>query len=367
MSFYQKYLEYRNFDFEKYFTGVTESQIKSLINKDRLSELDFLALLSGKALNCIESLAKRSQQLTHQHFGKVVFLFTPMYLANFCVNHCIYCGFNSHNSIKRKKLSIEEVEREAGTISSTGLKHILILTGESRVQSPVSYMRECVEVLKKYFTSISIEVYPLEVFEYEELVNSGVDGLTIFQEVYNEDIYRLMHLKGPKTNYLFRLDAPERACKASMRSVGIGALLGLDDWRKEVFFTGLHAAYLQDKYPDTEISVSLPRMRPQVGSFQPKFIVDDKDLVQAMLALRMFLPRVGITISTRERAELRDNLVGLGVTKMSAGASTEVGGHSSPEKSEGQFAISDERNVAEMKDMICQKGYQPVFKDWQAI
>lgn len=367
MSFYDKYREYKDFNFQKYLDSQSDNDIIRIINKDRMSELDFLALLSGQAEKHMELLARRAQQLTIQHFGRVVLLYTPMYLANYCVNQCVYCGFNITNDITRKKLSFEEVEQEAKAISETGLRHILILTGESRKESPVSYIRECVGILKKYFTSISIEIYPLETDEYRELVDAGVDGLTIYQEVYNEDIYKELHLKGPKSNYRYRLDAPERACMASMRSVGIGALLGLEDWAAEAFFTGLHADYLQNKHADTEISISFPRMRPHVGHFQPKCSVEDRSLVQIMLAMRLFMPRAGITISTRERAELRDNLIGLGVTRMSAGSSTEVGGHSLDEKSEGQFNISDNRSVEEIKTMIYRKGYQPVFKDWHAI
>jgi len=367
MSFYEKYLKYKEFNFEKFFEGITESDILGIINKDRLSELDYLALLSDKAGKHLELMAVRSKQLTQQHFGNVILLYTPLYLANFCVNQCIYCSFNAANKITRKKLSLDDVEKEARIISSTGLRHILILTGESRQQSPVSYIKECVQVLKKYFRSISIEIYPLETEEYAELIESGVDGLTIYQEVYDEDTYKSIHLKGPKRDYKYRLDAPERACKASMRSVNIGALLGLHDWRSEAFFTGLHAGYLQNKYTAAEISISLPRIRPHVGQFQPKCKVSDRNMVQIMLAMRLFMPRAGIAISTRERAEFRDNLIGLGVTKMSAGSSTEVGGHTLKEKSEGQFYISDCRSVEEIKQMIYRKGYQPVFKDWQAI
>lgn len=367
MSFYDIYLEYKDFNIQNYFEGLTDEHILRIIDKDRLSELDFLALLSPRAGNHLELMARRSRQLTLQHFGKVIFLYTPMYLANYCVNQCAYCGFNVTNRITRRKLSLDEVEQEARAISSTGLRHILILTGESRQHSPVSYIKSCVEVIKKYFRSISIEIYPLDTAEYAELIEAGVDGLTLYQEVYDEDTYKSVHLKGPKRNYKYRLDAPERACMASMRSVNIGALLGLDDWAREAFFTGLHADYLQNKYMDTEISISLPRMRPHAGHFQPRFNVSDKNLVQIMLAFRLFLPRAGITISTRERAGFRDNLIGLGVTRMSAGSSTEVGGHTSEEKSEGQFDISDSRSVDEIKEMIYKKGYQPVFKDWQTI
>lgn len=367
MSFYERYREYKNFGFETFFDRVSEQDIINTISKDRITELEFLMLLSQKASKYLEPMAQKARKLTIQNFGKVIFLYTPMYLANYCVNQCVYCGFNIANKINRKKLTLEEVEKEAQAISSTGLRHILILTGESRRESPVQYIKQCVEVLKKYFRSISIEVYPLEESEYKELIETGVDGFTIYQEVYNEEVYEKLHIKGPKRNYRYRLDAPERACRASMRSVNIGALLGLDDWRKEAFFTGIHADYLQTRYPDTEISISLPRIRPQCGGFTPPYVVEDRDLVQIMLAQRLFMPRAGITISTRESQSFRDNLIGLGVTKMSAGSSTEVGGHTQENKSEGQFDINDRRGVEEIKQRIYEKGYQPVFKDWQAI
>lgn len=367
MSFYSEYLKYKNFEFNKFLENITSSDIFRIINKDKIDEYDFLALLSNEAEKYLEEMAQKAHRLTVQNFGKTILLFTPLYLSNFCVNRCSYCGFNIENKIKRKKLTFEEIEEEAKVISSTGLRHILILTGESRKETPVSYIIDAVKILKKYFDSISIEIYPLKEDEYREIIEAGVDGLTIYQEVYDEDIYDKVHIAGPKKNYRFRLNAPERACRARMRNISIGALLGLNDWRKEAFMTGLHAKYLQDKYSDVEISVSLPRIRPHIGVYEDIYPVSDKNLVQIMLALRLFLPRVGITISTRENQKLRDNLIPLGVTKMSAGVSTEVGGHSSKTKSDSQFEISDKRSVIEMKEAISAKGYQPVFKDWMHI
>lgn len=364
MSFFDVYLRYKDVDIGECLEDISEEDILRIIGKDRISAMEYLALLSEAAGRHMEEMAVKARQLTLQHFGKTILLYTPLYLGNYCVNRCIYCGFNFGNHILRKKLSLDEVEQEAKVIADTGLKHILILTGESRKHTPVSYMRDCVEILKNYFSSISIEVYPLETEEYAELVAAGVDGVTLYQEVYNHEIYDEIHLAGPKKNYRYRLDAPERACRANMRTVNVGALLGLDDWRREAFFTGLHADYLQNKYPDTEVSISLPRMRPHTGEFQPICNVVDRNLVQIMLATRLFMPRAGIAVSTRERAEFRNNLIGLGVTKMSAGSSTEVGGHASKDKSEGQFDISDVRNVEEMSCVISSKGYQPVFKDW---
>jgi len=367
LSFLEELQGYQKFNFASYLNSRTALDIKQILNKDKLTPLDFLSLLSPAAELQLEALAQKAHQLTVQHFGKVIFLYTPLYLANYCVNQCVYCGFNTTNEIVRRQLSLAEVESEAQAIADSGLKHILILTGESRKHSSLSYLKNCVKVLKKYFSSIAIEIYPLLEEEYAELVSVGVDSFTIYQEVYNPDTYDQLHLKGPKKDYRFRLDAPERACKAKMRAVNIGALLGLDDWRTEAFFTGLHAGYLQDKYLDTEISLSLPRIRPHLGSFQPKSLVDDKIFVQIMLAYRLFLTRAGITVSTRECAEFRDNLIKLGVTKMSAGVSTEVGGRTSKEKTESQFDISDSRDVKEMTKAIYQLGYQPVFKDWDIL
>ncbi|MBZ4644565.1 MAG: thiH1 [Clostridia bacterium] len=368
MSFYNEYLAYKDFKFNDFFKSVTDYQVQSAINKDKLTVLDFLALLSPRAEKYLEEMAQKAHRLTVYNFGKTILLYTPLYLSNYCTNQCLYCGFNTKNKIQRKQLTLDEVEAEAKAIAATGLKHILILTGDAKKIASLEYLEDCIEILRKYFTSIAIEIYALEEEEYARLIKAGVDSFTIYQETYNEGLYDQLHLKGPKKDYRFRLDAPERACKAFMRSVNIGALLGLDkEWRREAFFTGLHANYLQNRYMETEISLSLPRIRPHVGGFQPNCIVSDKNMVQIMLAFRLFMPRAGITISTRENAQFRDNIIRLGVTKMSAGSSTAVGGHTQQEENTGQFDISDERSVQEMREAILRLGYQPVFKDWQTI
>lgn len=367
MSHYALYTKYKDFELDKLFRDIPGTLIDDAIKGEEIGSKHFISLLSSAAGDCLESLAKRAHQLTLRNFGKTVQLYTPMYLSNYCDNQCVYCGFSSKNNIERKKLNLEEVKKEAEFIFSTGLKHILILSGESREESPVSYIKDCVQILKEYFSSISIEIYPLEDNEYAELISSGVDGLTIYQEVYNEELYYKLHPVGPKRNYRFRLGAPERGAKAGMRNVNIGVLLGLDDWRKEIFFMGLHAKYLQDKFPDVEIGISIPRIRPQVAGFKATCEVSDKDLVQIILALRIFLPRSQITLSTRESPELRNNLIPLGITRMSAGSSTFVGGRivdADNQKEACQFEISDHRGVDEMKLVLQEKGYQAVLKDW---
>ncbi|MEN8904716.1 MAG: 2-iminoacetate synthase ThiH [Clostridiales bacterium] len=367
MNFYDEYNKYKNIEIDDYIGSLSENKVLNILNKDVIDKYDFLALLSAKSDKHIEYMAKKANKLTRNHFGKVILLYTPMYISNYCVNQCVYCSYNAKNNIAREKLDFNEIEKEAKIISDKGFRHILILTGESRKHSPLDYIKNSVKILKKYFDSISIEIYPLEESEYKILIDSGVDGLTIYQEVYNEDVYDKLHLGGPKKNYLFRIDAPERACRSNIRSVNIGALLGLDNWIREAFFTGLHANYLQNKYLDTEISVSIPRIRPYKGSFQSEFEVSDRELVKTILAFRIFMPRVGISLSTRENSKLRDNLVGLGITKMSADSSTKVGGHSTQSKDVGQFDISDDRNVNKIKEMLNEKGYQAIFKDWQYI
>lgn len=364
MSFYDIYLNYKDFNFESYFEDIKDEDVISVLNKNKIDKLDFLTLLSPVASKHLELIANKAHELSLKHFGKAILLYTPLYISNYCVNKCLYCSYNIENEITRKKLSLQEIEEEAKIIASSGLKHILILSGESRKHTSIEYIKDCVKILKKYFDSIGIEIYPLTTEEYKEVIEVGVDGLTIYQEVYDEEIYKKVHVKGPKANYKFRLDAPERACKAGIRSANIGSLLGLNDWRKEAFITGIHGKYLQDKYTEVELSMSLPRIKEHVGEYNEILGVNDKDLVQIMLALRIFLPSLGLTMSTRESENLRNNLIPLGVTKMSAGVSTEVGGHTLESTGNSQFEISDNRSVKEIKNVILSKGYQPIFKDW---
>ena len=367
MTFYDEVARLKDTDFASIFNLVTPSMLTNILAKKELQYHDFLALLSPKAMSLLESIAQVAHRLTLQHFGHTVLLYTPLYLANYCINHCVYCGFNATNNIQRRKLTLPEVELEAKAIAQTGLQHLLILTGESRWHSPISYIKECVALLRKYFSSISIEIYPLSTEEYAELIAAGVDGLTIYQEVYDEKAYRRLHPSGPKRDYRFRLEAPERAGQACIRTINIGVLLGLGEWRSEIFLAGMHLAYLQKKFPEIEISISFPRIRPQFGNYQPEYPVSDLDLVQSILALRLFMPRAGITISTRERAGLRDNLIQLGVTKMSAGSSAAIGGHTDAKDSIGQFEISDKRSVDEMRKTIANLGYKSILKDWHDL
>jgi 2-iminoacetate synthase len=367
MSFYNEYLRYPAEEIEDVFKNTTSEEIIKILKKDKLTVRDFLALLSPKAEEHLELMAQKAYQLTVQHFGRTILLYTPIYLSDYCTNQCTYCGFNVTNHFTRKQLTLEEVEKEAQNIAASGIQHILILTGEAANIAGICYMKQCVAILKRYFSSIGIEVYAMEEEEYAQLAEAGVESMTLYQETYNPILYQQLHVKGPKKDYRYRLDAPERACLAGMRSVNVGALLGLDEWRRDGFFTGLHANYLQNKYPGIEVSISLPRIRPTMGNCETGDAVNDRNMVQFMTALRLFMPRAGIPLSTRESAAFRNHAIKLGITKMSAGVQTAVGGHIDSQENSGQFVVSDTRNVKEMSAAILQLGYQPVYKDWQAI
>jgi 2-iminoacetate synthase len=365
-SFYETLLEYKTFDFGGYFRGVSHEDIRKSLQKDRLAVSDLLNLLSDRARDHLEAMAQKAHRMTVQYFGRTINLYIPLYISNYCSSECIYCGFNLKNRIRRKKLTLDEIDAQGREIARTGMKHILVLTGESRKVTPLSYIEAAVDVLKRYFPSVSIEMFPMTVGEYRRLKGAGVDGLTLYQEVYDEAVYRKVHLSGEKREYRYRLDAPERGALAGFRMVNIGALFGLGEKRREAFFTALHAKHLEDKYPDTEISISLPRINPAEGSFVPYDPVDDVSFVQFLTAFRLFLPRAGMPISTRESAAFRDRLIHLGATRFSAGSKTQVGGYREAEKKHtGQFEISDDRDVGEIVAMIREKGYQPVFKDWE--
>lgn len=344
----------------------TENDVARILNKKNIDQTDYLQLLSPAAEPFLEEMAARAHRETVQNFGYTLQLFTPMYISNYCDNGCVYCGYNLDSKIQREKLGLDEIRSEGEAIVETGLKHVLLLTGESQRQSPVSYIKAAVETLKPIFPAVSIEIYSLREEEYRELAEAGVDGMTMFQEVYDESIYKGLHPFGPKSDFAKRLDTPEAACLGGMRTVNIGALLGLAPWREEAFMTGLHAAYLQDHYRDVEIAVSAPRIRPCAVGFQPRYIVEDVHIVQYITAFRLFMPRCGITVSSRENQSMRDGLLPLGVTKMSAGVTTAVGGHTHKEDT-GQFDISDSRSVAEMAAMIQAAGYRPIYKDWQVL
>ena len=353
-----------------------ERDVINALNKDVLSLYDYGALLSAAAseLPVLEQIALKSKHETLKHFGNSVSLFTPLYISNFCTNECSYCGYNSKNKIERGTLTKTEIENEFKNISKTGLEEILILTGEARKRAGVEYIGEAVRCAKKYFSNIGIEIYPLNTKEYEYIHECGADFVSVYQETYDVGLYDKYHKSGPKKVYPYRFNAQERAIMGGMRGVGFGSLLGLGDFRKDAFAAGIHAYYIQQKYPHAEISFSVPRLRSfinesDINSAEENNIygVREKQLMQVIMAYRIFMPFASITISTRERAGFRDNIVGIAANKISAGVKVSVGGHGAEKKGDEQFDISDPRTVFEIHGMITEKGLQPVYTDYIRI
>ena len=351
-----------NYDYDKY----TAKDVLNAINKSNRTPEDFAALLSPAALPYLEQMAEAAKDEKERHFGNSICFFTPIYIANYCENYCIYCGFNCHNKIKRAKLNAQEIEEEMEAIARSGLQEILILTGESKKMSSVEYIGEACKIARKYFKVVGLEVYPMNSDEYAYLHKCGADYVTVFQETYNSDKYETLHLAGHKRVFPYRLNAQERALKGGMRGVGFAALLGLDDFRKDAFATGMHAYLLQRKYPQAEIAFSCPILRPIINNdrINPKD-VHEAQLLQVVTAYRLFMPFASITVSTRECARVRDNLMNIAATKISAGVSTGIGSHSEDieEKDRGdeQFEISDGRDVKQVYDDLVKIGLQPVM------
>ena len=341
----------------------TAKDVKEALAAETCSVDNFKALLSPAALPFLEEIAQKAQKETRKHFGNSVAIFTPLYIANYCENYCVYCGFNCHNKIKRAQLNAEEIEKEMQAIAETGLEEVLILTGESPNKSSVEYIGEACKIAKKYFKLIGLEVYPMDSKDYAYLHECGADFVTVFQETYNSDKYKTLHLGGRKRIFPYRLNAQERAIMGGMRGVGFAALLGLDDFRKDALATGMHAYLLQKKYPHAEIAFSCPRLRPIINNdkINPKD-VHEPQLLQIICAYRIFMPFASITISTRECERFRDNIVQIAATKISAGVNVGIGGHSQEEeKGDEQFEISDGRSVDEIYQMIEDNGMQPVM------
>lgn len=346
------------------FDAFTDQDVRRALAMPVLDERGFAALLSAAAEPHLEAMAQKARQLTRRHFGNTVAIFTPLYIANYCENYCVYCGFNSHSHIHRAKLDMDGIEKELIAIAKTGLQEVLILTGESRSASPVSYIADACRLASKYFRTVGIEIYPVNSDEYRELHEAGCDYVTVFQETYQPDIYGELHLGGHKRIFPYRFYAQERALKGGMRGVGFAALLGLADWRRDALATGLHATRLQKKYPHAEIAFSCPRLRPIRGqSDYPHRGISERQLLQIICAYRLLAPYASITVSSRENAHFRDHIVAIAATKVSGGVSTAIGEHSGAADGDSQFDIDDARSVAEMVEMIKAAGMQPSFVD----
>ena len=361
--------EMQSYDYTRY----TAADVKAALEHNTCSLEDFKALLSPAAAPFLEEMARKAHGETQKHFGNTVYLFTPLYIANYCENYCVYCGFNCYNHIQRMKLTMEQIQHEMEIIARSGMEEILILTGESRAQSDVAYIGEACKLARKYFRMVGLEIYPVNTEEYRYLHQCGADYVTVFQETYDTDKYEQLHLLGHKRVWPYRFDAQERALRGGMRGVAFSALLGLSDFRKDALATGLHAYLLQRKYPAAEISLSCPRLRPIINNDRINPLdVGERELCQVLCAYRLFLPFAGITVSSRESARFRDGIVKIAATKVSAGVSTGIGDHeekytgksTGAQQGDEQFEIADARSFDEMYRDMDGEGLQPVLNDY---
>ena len=359
----------QTYDYEKY----TAKDVRAALEHATCTVEDFKALLSPAAESFLEQMAERARLETGKHFGNTVYLFTPLYIANYCENYCVYCGFNCYNHISRMKLSKEQIEHEMQVIADSGMEEILILTGESRSKSDVPYIGEACKLARKYFRMVGLEIYPVNTEEYRYLHECGADYVTVFQETYDAKKYETLHLAGHKRVWPYRFDAQERALMGGMRGVAFSALLGLSDFRKDALASALHVYYLQRKYPHAEMSLSCPRLRPIINNDKINPLdVHEKQLCQILCAYRIFLPFVGITVSSRESAEFRNGIVKIAATKVSAGVSTGIGDHESKysgketdcKQGDEQFEIDDSRSLEKMYQDMSGEGLQPVLNDY---
>ncbi len=364
MTFESKHSSYNWDEVKESIYNKTAADVERALLATRANLEDFKALISPAAQPYLEQMAAKSRALTLKRFGKVMQMYIPLYLSNACANACVYCGFNHSNDIQRITLTLDQVKQEIAVIKSMGFDHLLLVTGEHPKDCGFSYLKDVIELVKPHFSQVSIEVQPMKTEEYKELVDAGLNTVYIYQETYHKERYAVYHPAGKKSNFSFRLETPDRLGEAGVHKVGLGCLLGLEDWRTDSFFTAAHLDYLEKNYWRTRYSISFPRLRPHAGSFEPNSPASDRDLAQLIMAYRIFNPDVDLSLSTRESVKFRDNMMQLGITAMSAGSKTEPGGYAVYNKALEQFKVADDRSPEVVCDMIKAKGYEPVWKDW---
>ena len=365
MTTFKSTFEQYNWDsIQERIYKTTSKDVEGSLAKTKRNLDDFLVLIAPAAQAYLEQMAQKSHELTKKRFGKTIQMYAPLYLSNECQNICTYCGFSLDNKIKRKTLTDSEIKIEAQALKDLGFDHVLLVTGEANNTVNINYFLNAIEQLQQQFASISVEVQPLSQEDYERLHKAGVYSVLVYQETYHQEVYKKYHTKGKKSNFDFRLETPDRIGKSGIHKIGLGVLLGLEDWRTDSFFNALHLDYLQKTYWQTKYSVSFPRLRPAEGIIEPNFIMDDKDLTQLICAYRLWNEDLEISISTRENEKFRNNIIPIGTTSMSAGSKTNPGGYVVDPQSLEQFEISDERSVAEITHIINQRGYETVWKDW---
>ncbi len=345
----------------------TEEDVRLALGKNKRDLEDFKALISPAAAPFLEQMAVLSHQLTQKRFGKTVQMYIPMYLSNECQNICTYCGFSLDNKLRRVTLTEQQILEEVRVIKSYGYDHILLVTGEANKTVGMDYFRKVLPLIRPHFSHISLEVQPLDQEEYEELAGLGVNTVLVYQETYHEENYKFHHPKGKKSHFGYRIETPDRLGRAGIYKMGLGVLLGLEDWRTDSFYCAMHLHYLERTYWKTKYSISFPRLRPYTGNLEPKVDMSDRELVQLICAYRIFNEEVELSISTRESEVFRNNIIRLGITSISAGSKTDPGGYASGMQALEQFEISDERSPAEIAEMIRQQGYEAVWKDWDEV
>ena len=364
ITFLEKYQKIEIKEIEEVINNTRDSDIKAILNKESLSLNDFFRLLSPEAEKHLKPMAEKARLLTQQHFGKTMQFYVPLYLSNECSNSCLYCGFQRNADIDRKTLNLEEIEGEIKYLREIGFQNILLLTGEAPKTAGVDYIVEAIKIARKYFTYISLEIFSATEEDYKKFIAAGASGLTIYQETYHYPTYITLHPQGLKKNFEWRISTADRALKAGFRKIGLGSLLGLYEWRYEAAFLGVHANYLMKQFWKSEISISFPRLRDMGKNFATDYKVKDINLLQMILSLRLFLPWIGLVLSTRETPALRDHLLETGITQMSAESKTTPGGYKDETSSGEQFSVADQRSLKELMLTLQQKGFDPVLKDW---
>ncbi|THE58029.1 2-iminoacetate synthase ThiH [Vibrio parahaemolyticus] len=371
MSFYDRFQQLDWDDISMSIYAKTAQDVERALAKPKRDLEDFKALISPAAEPYLEQMAKISYSLTRKRFGNTMSLYIPLYLSNLCANACTYCGFSMENRIKRRTLNRDEVEAEIGAIKRMKFDSVLLVTGEHETKVGMKYFREMVPIIKQRFNYLAMEVQPLDQDEYAELKTLGLDAVMVYQETYHPKTYAQHHLRGNKMDFRYRLETPDRLAKAGIDKIGLGALIGLEEWRTDCFFAAAHLDYLERTYWQSRYSISFPRLRPCAGNvpasgLQQKSVMTDKQLVQLICAYRLFNPEVELSLSTRESPQFRDNVLPLGITSMSAASKTQPGGYATEEVELEQFEISDERSAASVEDMIRAKGFDPVWRDWHS-
>jgi 2-iminoacetate synthase len=351
---------------ESIYSKTLQDVERALSNPNPTIE-DFKALISPKADKYLEYMAEKSREITQRRFGKVMLFYIPLYLSNACSNHCIYCGFNHNNDIARKTLTDDEILEEIKVIKSMGYDNVLLLTGEFPRVAGVGYIENAIKLCRPYFSAINLEVFPMGVENYEKLIAAGANSVYVYQETFNEKRYKFYHPKGMKSHYGWRLGTPERLAQAGIHRIGMGALIGLEEWRTEMVYLAMHLRFMTKNYWKQKYCVAFPRMRPAAGGYQPNFLMSEKEFAQTLWAFRLFDNDVEICMSTRETMNMRNHFITLGITSISAGSHTDPGGYAHPNTNLEQFHINDDRTPKEMEKMVREQGYDVIYKDWDRI